>query len=140
MESTSLGNGDPSPLTSGRIDSIVLPVAYLESSNPAEKEWDKPGVVPERVKSLERRTEGWRVELRDTVESDGSQEDSDGSEATAMPDGYVLRGGVSLNTEGSPEAEDDPDNKSPSPSLSLSSNPTPGETGLVSQLDRGCEG
>lgn len=139
MESTSLANGNPSPLTSGRIDSIVFPIAYLESSNPAEKEWDKPGVVPERVKSLERRTEGWRVGLKDTVESDGSQEDSDGSAVTAMPDGYIRRGGVSLNTEGSPEESDeDPDNKSPS--LSLSLNPTPGETGLVSQLDRGCKG
>lgn len=118
----------------------MLPVAYLESSNPTEKERDKPGVVPERVKSLERRTEGWRVGLRDreTVESDGSQEESDGSAATVVPDGSgtIWRGGVSLNTEGSPEETDeDPDNKSPS--LSLSSNPTPGETGSVSQPDRG---
>lgn len=97
------------------------------------------------VKSLERRTEGWRVGLRDreTVESDGSQENSDGSATTVVPDGSstVWRGGVLLNTEGSPEetAEDpDPDNKSPS--LSLSSNPTPGKTGSVSQPDRGCEG
>lgn len=138
MGSTSLANGNPSPLTSGRKDSIVLPVAYLASSNPTEKERDRPGVVPERVKSLERRTEGWRVGDRETVESDGSQEDSDDSAATVVvPDGSgtVCRGGVSLNTEGSPEETDeDPDNKSPS----LSSNPTPGKTG--SQPDRGCEG
>lgn len=145
MVSTSLANENPSPLTSGRKDSIVLPVAYLESSNPAEKERDKPGVAPERMKSLERRTEGWRVGLRDreTVESNGSQEDSDGSAATVVPDGsgIVWRGGVSLNTKGSPEETDeyeDPDNISPS--LSLSSNPTPGKTGSVSQPDRGCEG
>ena len=143
MGSTSLANGNPSPLTSGRKDSNVLPVAYLESSNPTEKGRDKPGVAPERVKSLERRTEGWRVGLRDreTVESVGSQEDSDSSGAMDVPDGSgtVWRGGVSLNNEGSPEETDeDPDNKSPS--LSLSSYPTPGETGLASQPDRGCEG
>lgn len=98
MASTSLANGNPSPLISGRKDSIVLPVAYLESSNPTEKERDKPGVVPENVKSLERRTEGWRVGLKDreTVESDGSQEDSGKSAATVVPDGsgIVWRGGV----------------------------------------------
>ncbi len=81
MELISLTNGKPSPLTSGRKDSIVLPVAYLESSNPTESEWDKPGVVPERGKSLERKTEGWRVGLRDreTVKGEGSPEDSDSS-------------------------------------------------------------
>lgn len=103
MGSTSLANGNPSPLTSGRKDSIVFPVAYLESSNPTEKERDKPGVVPEKVKSLERRTEGWRVELgdRETVESDGSQEDLDSSAVMVVPDGsgIVWRGGVSLNTK-----------------------------------------
>lgn len=145
MGSTSLANGNPSPLTSGRKDSNLLPVAYLESSNPTENDRDKPGVVPERMKSLERMTEGWRVGLRDreTVERDGSQEDSDGSTATVVPDGSgtVWRGGVSLNSEGSLEETDedeDPDNKSPS--LSLSLNPKPGETGLVSRPDRGTEG
>lgn len=144
MGSTSLANGNPSPLSSGRKDSIVLPVAYLGSSNPIEKERDKPGVVPEKVKSLERKTEGWRVELgdRETVESDGSQEDLVSSAVMVVPDiGIVWRGGVSLNTKGSPEETvkvEDPDNKSPW--LSLPSNPTPGETGLVSQPDRGCEG
>lgn len=145
MGSTSLANGNPSPLTSGRNDSNLLPVAYLESSNPPKYDRDKPGVVLEKVKSLERMTEGSRVGLRDreTVESDGSQADSDGSAATVVPDGSgtVWRGEVSLNSEGSPEETDedkDPDNKSPS--LSLSLNPTPGETGLVSQPDRGSEG
>lgn len=139
MGSTSLANGNPSPLISGRKDSILLPVAYLESSYPTEKTWDKPGVVLERVKSLESRTEGWRVGLRDreTVESDRSQEDSEGSASTVVPDasGTVWRGGVSLNTEGSPEETDeDPDNKSPL--LSLSLNLTLGETRSSSQPDR----
>lgn len=149
MGSTSLPNLYPSPLASGRKDSIELPVAYLESSNPTEKERDKPGVAPETVKSLERRTEGWRVGLRDreTVDSDRSQENSDSSAATAVPDGSgtVWRGGVPLNTEGSPEVtngdeDPDPDPDNRSTSLSLSSNPTPWETGSVSQPDRGCEG
>lgn len=141
MASTSLASENPSLLTSGRKESTELPVAYRESSNPAEKDRDKPGVTPESAKSLERRTEGWRVGLRDReTESDVSQVDS---EASAVPDGSgnIWSGGVSLNTEVSPEEDDedqDPDTKSPS--LSLSSNPTPGRTGSVSQPDRGCKG
>lgn len=127
MVSTSLANGNPSPLISDRKDSIVLPVAYLDSSNPPETDRDRPGVVLENVKSLERRTEGWRV-------SGGSQEDS-----MVVPggSGIVWRGGVRLNPEGFPE-ETDPDAKSPR--LSRPSKPTPGEMGSVSQPDRGCEG
>lgn len=102
MGSTSLANGNPSPLTSGRNDSIALPVAYLESSSPTEEERDEPGVVPEKLKSLEKTTEGWTVALTEseTVDSDRSQ-DTDGSEAMMVPDGsgIIWRGGVSLNTE-----------------------------------------
>lgn len=123
----------------------MLPVAYFGSSNPTEKEWDKLGVAPERVKSLERKTEGWRVGLidREIVESDGSQEESEGSAATVVPDGSgtIWRGGVSINTDESPEETDedeDPDNNSPS--LSILSNPTPGKTVSVSQPDKGSEG
>lgn len=138
--STSLANGNPSPLTSGRRDSTVFPVAYLESSKPSEKERDRPGVVPEKVKSLARRTDGWRD--RETVESDRSQDDSGASGVGVAPDGSGIsrRGGVLLNTDGSRGdsggVEELDDN---SPRLSLASNPTPGETGLVSQPDRGCE-
>lgn len=145
MASTSLARENPSLLTSGRKESIELPVAYRESSNPTENDRDKPGVAPESVKSLERRTEGWRVGLRDreTVETDVSQGDSGDSVVTVVPNGSgtVWSGGVSLNTEMSPEEPDedqDPDTKSPS--LSLSSNPTPGRMESVSQPDRGCEG
>lgn len=79
---------------------------------------------------------------RVTVEVNGSQEDLDSSAVTVEPDGsgIVWTGGVSLNTKGSPaenDEDEDPDNKSPS--LSLSSNPTPGEMGSVSQLDKGCK-
>lgn len=79
---------------------------------------------------------------REIVESDGSQEESEGSAATVVPDGSgtAWRGGVSINTDGSPEETDvdeDPDN---SPSLSLSSNSTPGKTECVTQPDRGSEG
>lgn len=145
MVSTSLASENPSPLTSGRKESIELPVAYRESSNPTEKDRDKPGVTPESVKSLERRTDGCRVELRDreTDETDVSQGDSEDSAATVVPDGSgtVWSGGVSLNTEVSPEeADEDEDPDTKSPSLSLSSNPTPGRTVSVSQPERGCEG
>lgn len=93
------------------------------------------------MKSLESRTEDRRVGLRDgeTVEinlesSNGSQGDWGGCLGT------VLRGGVPLKNEASPEETPDEDPENTSPSLSLSSNPTPGETGSVSQPDRGCEG
>lgn len=97
---------------------MVLPVAYLESSNPTEKERDDSAVVPEKSESLEKTTGGWTVALMDRETADGDRsQDADGSEAAMALDGagVIWRGGVSLNTERSPsdsvEAED-PDNKS----------------------------
>lgn len=92
------------------------------------------------MKSLERRMEGCKVGVRDreTPERDGSQEGEESEKSAPEGSGTVCRGGVSLNTEASPEdTEDDPDNKSPS----LSSNPTPTrETWRVSGPDMGSEG
>lgn len=68
-------------------------MAYLKSSNPREEKWDSWGVVPGKVKSLERRTEGWRVGMRDkdTDDSDRFQEDSESSRVVVM-----LRGSGSV--------------------------------------------
>lgn len=97
--------------------------------------------MPGKVKSLERRTEGWRVGLRDkdTVDSDRSKEDSESSGVMVVlrGSGSVWRRGVSLNTVRSPEASV-AGNKSPW--LSIPSNPTPDEAELVFQPDRGGEG
>lgn len=118
--STSLAKEIPSPLISRRKESILLPVAYLESS--AER--DMPGVLPKSVKSLERRTEGWRVGLTEAVES--NQSDSDGSIEAPEASKTPCKGGVWLNVDCSLTDFKDKE-----------WNPTPRDTGSISVTDKG---
>lgn len=67
-------------------------MAYLESSG----ERDRPGALPKRVKSLDKMTEGCKVWLIDTVESDQLDSDDSGASETCR------KGGVWLNTDRSP--------------------------------------
>lgn len=73
---------------SGKKDSTLLPDAYFDSSNPTEEKRDESGVVPKKGKTLERRTEGCRVGLREGVDSDRSPDDPGNMSGNSVPDGF----------------------------------------------------
>lgn len=100
--SSSLAKTKPSLTTPGKIDSILLPVAYLGSSDCPSTDLDKLAVTPEALNSPDNVTDGWRD--RERPNRDTSQRDS--ADRVLDSSSTASKGGVGPKTEGPLEDQD----------------------------------